>query len=412
MRRRIDPLLLDLLTLVSKNKSVSDLHLKAGARPIVRTLGKLKVLDSKFPVMTDNALRKMIFTVMSSEEKEEYAQNKQFDLGFGIPQLGRFRFNICQQRGTMRIVVRSIPRYIPSLEELKLPEVLKNICYFKRGLILVTGATGSGKSSTVASMLNHINKMKTQHIITLEDPIEYLISDHKSIVSQRELGIDMVSFQDGLKSALRQDPDVIFIGEIRDQEVARVALEAAETGHLVISTLHTINAQESISRIMGLFKEEDQGKIKEYLGSTLQAIVSQRLINGKEKSQMLPVTEVLLFTERVRRIVKDENLDSLHEAIQEGAEFYNMHSFDQRLFELIQEGTVDINEALQAASNPRDLRMKLKKDSPRFRNSSSPSQDESDLRNPLNKTMSSIQDGTIALDLDEDSPSDKKPKVS
>ncbi len=360
MKRKVDSLLFDMLQKVSNDKDISDLHLKAGIVPVIRKLGSLKILDKKYNTLTDNIIRKMFSSIMTLDDKEKYEKTKELDLGFGLSKYGRFRINIFQQRGSIRGVIRSIPHNIPDLNALSLPEVLKNVCYFERGLILVTGATGSGKSSTVAAMIDHINKTKTRHILTLEDPIEFLISDCKSIISQRELGIDMKSFDQGLRAGLRQDSDIIFIGEMRDVETIRVALLAAETGHLVISTLHTVNAKDTINRILNLFPQQEHNQIRYSLAASLQAILSQRLIRKKKSKKMIPLTEVLLFTTRVRKIVREGTFENITDAIEEGAEMYQMHSFDQRLVELIKNDEVDWKEALSHATNSSDLKIRMR----------------------------------------------------
>ena len=359
-QKKIDPLLMSMLKKVSEDKKISDLHLKSGIVPVVRKLGRLKILDQKFPIMTDNMIRKMVSSIMTQKHKEVYEEEKELDLGLGISLFGRFRFNIFQQRGTARAVIRSISHKVPTLKDLNLPPVIQSICHLERGLILVTGATGSGKSSTVAAMLDYINSVKTRHILTLEDPIEFLIADRKSIVSQRELGVDMQSFHSGLRSGLRQDPDVIFVGEMRDLETIRVALMAAQTGHLVISTLHTTDAKETLNRILGTFPREEQRQIQANMANCLQAVIAQRLIKQKKSKNLIPVTEVLLFTERVRNVVREGDFGKLFEAIEEGAEIYGMHSLEQKLVELVQEGLVDLKDAYSVATSIENLKVKLK----------------------------------------------------
>lgn len=349
---------MDLISLLkmAMQKGASDLHLKAGILPIVRIHGQLRPLSSKLPILTGEQIEQMAYSVMDQKHKEEFETYKEVDIGFGVSGVGRFRVNAFRQRGTIRMVVRNIPHQVPNFNDLELPPIVETIANYERGLVLVTGITGSGKSTTLAAMIDYINRNKNKHILTLEDPIEYLIRDRKSIITQRELGTDSSSFARSLRAALRQDPDVIFIGEMRDRETVEIALLAAETGHLVLSTLHTLDAKETINRILASFEPHQQMQIRLQLAATLKAVVSQRLAKRLDGNGFIPATEVMISTARVKEMITDPNkTDSLPSAIEEGRVTVGMQSFDQALMDLISNQKVSYEEALTLCSNPEDF---------------------------------------------------------
>lgn len=299
-------------------------------------------------------------SIMSNHQRERFKQFNELDLAYGVPGLGRFRVNIFQQRGTIGIVLRVIPFKVRSLNELKLPKVLETIALEERGLVLVTGTTGSGKSTTLAGMIDHINTHKTAHVMTIEDPIEFLIKDKRSVINQREVGVDTLSFGHALKSALRQDPDVILVGEMRDHETVETALMAAETGHLVLSTLHTLDATETISRIVSVFPPHQQSQVRLQLGAVLRAVISQRLVPTKDGKGRIAALEILRQTPRTRELVEDrERTKELSDAIAEGHTSYGMQTFDQALMQHFKTGRVSYEEAVRQATNPSNFALRV-----------------------------------------------------
>ena len=339
--------------------NASDVHLKVGLPPVYRIDGSLRPLP-KAPRLTPEAMRKMAYAMLSELQRERFERNNEIDLSYGIPGMGRFRVNMFTQRGTISMVLRTIPFNVMTLEELELPEIIKKLTSEPRGLILVTGTTGSGKSTTLASMIDSINANRTSHIITIEDPIEFLHRDKKSIINQREIGVDTETFSGALKSALRQDPDVILVGEMRDFETIETALTAAETGHLVLSTLHTIDAQESINRIVGAFPPFQQRQIRLQLSSIIRGVISQRLVPRADGKGRVPAVEVMVTTARVRELIDDkEKTKLLRDTIQQGFDTYGMQTFDQSLMGLLQKKMITYDEALRQSSNPDDFKLKL-----------------------------------------------------
>jgi twitching motility protein PilT len=282
------------------------------------------------------------------------------DLAYSIPGLGRFRCNVFQQRGTVGLVLRVIPTRIKTIDELGLPPVLKHIAQEERGLVLVTGTTGSGKSTTLAAMIDHINSTRAAHIMTVEDPIEYLHRDHRSLVNQREVNVDTKSFSQALRSALRQDPDVILVGEMRDHETVETALLAAETGHLVFSTLHTLDATETINRIIAVFPPHQQRQVRIQLASVLKGAISQRLMPRADGLGRVPAVEVMISTAFIRDAIVDKDKTSMiHGAIAAGTSQYGMQTFDQSIFGLYQQGFVTLEEALRWATNVDEFKLKI-----------------------------------------------------
>ncbi|MDG2282951.1 MAG: PilT/PilU family type 4a pilus ATPase, partial [Longimicrobiales bacterium] len=282
-----------------------------------------------------------------------------YDCSWGIPGVGRFRVNILKQRGSPMIVLRSIPIEIPSVEDLGLPPIINKIAGLERGMILVTGVTGAGKSSTMAAMINWMNRNKRLHIVTLEDPIEFLHRDDQCSITQRDIGTDTDSFESGLRSVLRQDPDVILIGEMRDKTTIETALKAAETGHLVISTLHTKNAVQTIARIIAIFEPSEQEMIRVRLSESLQAVASQRLVQKREGGRVAAM-EVMLMTSTIRDCLRDpERMEEIHDLIEEGRSHYGSQTFDQHLMELVKSNEVEFQIAKAAANNPSDFDLKM-----------------------------------------------------
>jgi twitching motility protein PilT len=298
--------------------------------------------------------------IMNPLQLERFEKTREVDLAYGVAGLGRFRVNAFSQRGSTSMVFRAIPYNIKSIDDLLLPPVIKQLAMASRGLILVTGATGSGKSTTLAAIIDYINANRKAHIVTIEDPIEFLYRDKKSIINQREVGSDTLGFQVALKSALRQDPDVIMVGEMRDHETIETALTAAETGHLVLSTLHTVDAAETINRIIAVFPPFQQRQIRIQLAAVLRGVVSMRLVPRADGKGRVPAVEILVATARVRQLIDDKDQTKLiPETIQQGFESYGMQTFDQSLMMLLKNQLISFEEALRQASNPDDLKLKV-----------------------------------------------------
>ncbi len=338
----------------------SDLHLKVGNFPIARVKGRLMPL-TQFKRLVQEDTIAMAYSIMATDrQKTKFKENLDIDLAYSVPALGRFRCNIFNQRGTVGMVLRVIPRKIFSIADLMLPRVLEKICEEQRGLVLVTGTTGSGKSTTLAAMIDLINATRIEHILTIEDPIEYLHRDNLSIVNQREVEADCKSFAGALRAALRQDPDVILVGEMRDYETIETAMHAAETGHLVFSTLHTLDATETINRIISVFPPHHQKQIRLQLAGVLKAVISQRLVPRADGQGRVPAVEVLVATESVRSGIEDkEKTKGLRDVMSAGTSQYGMQTFDQSLFFLLREGLITVEEALKRATNVGEFKLKL-----------------------------------------------------
>ncbi|OQY19279.1 MAG: type IV pili twitching motility protein PilT [Desulfobacteraceae bacterium 4572_35.1] len=339
--------------------NASDVHIKAGLPPVYRIDGSLRPLP-KAERLSPEIIRKMAYVMMSDLQREKFERTNEIDLAYGVQGMGRFRVNMFTQRGSISMILRAIPYTVQTLDELRMPAIIKKLTTEQRGLILVTGTTGSGKSTTLASMVDAINSNRTAHIITIEDPIEFLHRDKKSIINQREVGVDTDSFANALKSALRQDPDVILVGEMRDFETIETALTAAETGHLVLSTLHTVDAQESINRIVGAFPPYQQRQIRLQLSSILKGVISQRLVPCADGKGRVPAVEVMVSTARVRELIDDkEKTKMLRDTIQQGYDTYGMQTFDQSLMGLMRDNLITYEEALRQSSNPDDFKLKV-----------------------------------------------------
>ncbi|TNF45728.1 type IV pilus twitching motility protein PilT [bacterium] len=344
----------------SAGYKASDLHIKVGNPPVIRVDGKLHPLPQTRRI-TQEDIMDMAFGVMNDTQKDRFKRSNELDIAYSVPGLGRFRVNIFQQRGTVGMVFRLIPVKIMTLEELYLPKVLEPLSLRPRGLILVTGTTGSGKSTTLAGMIHHVNQNRTAHIITIEDPIEYLHRDVKSLINQREIGSDTLSFGAALKSALRQDPDVIMVGEMRDFETIETALVAAETGHLVLSTVHTVDATETVNRIISVFPPYQQKQIRLQLAGVLEGIISMRLVPKSDKKGRVPAVEVLVATNRVKECIIDKDrTHELADVIGSGYTQYGMQTFDQALMMLFKKDLITYEEALRQSTRPDDFALKVK----------------------------------------------------
>ena len=341
----------------------SDLHLKVGRPPVVRVNGEL--IDTPLPVLRPEDLKRCADQTLSQRQREQFAEHKEIDFAIGVQGLGRFRTNIFQQRGTIGMAFRAIPVDVPGLDTLELPPVLEEVSTLPRGLVLVTGVTGSGKSTTLAAMIRHLNERRAVNIVTIEDPIEFLHRDIKSIISQREVGSDTLSFHDALRHVLRQDPDVIMLGEIRDRPSMETVLKAADTGHMVLSTLHTTDATQTINRIISFFPPHQHAEIRQVVANALRAIVSLRLIPRADRPGRVPAAEVLVNTATISEIIrKGEELITIPDHIAEGRVQYGMQTFDQSLLDLYGRGWISYEWALHYASNPSEFALRVSGVSP------------------------------------------------
>jgi twitching motility protein PilT len=335
----------------------SDLHLKVPMPPIVRVHGQLTPVEGGEPLKPADTERVLRYMLTDPSKLDEFDKEGEVDFAYAIEGLARFRVNAFRQRGSISLVCRAIPYSIRTIEQLNLPPVIRTLAEEERGIVLLTGTTGSGKSTTLAAMIDHMNQTVAKHVVTIEDPIEFLHRDRNSVINQREVGLDTTSFKRALRRVLRQDPDVILIGEMRDEETVQAALSAAETGHLVLSTVHTVDATESINRMLDFFPPHQHQQVRAMIAGTLKGVVSQRLIPSADGRGRVAVCEVLVMTGRVRDMVTDPTQTGrLHEVIQEG-EFYGMQTFDQALLGHVQAGRVSMEEALKASTHPHDFRL-------------------------------------------------------
>ena len=340
--------------------SASDVHIKVGLPPVIRRFGALIPLRDR-EKLTNDDISSMAYSIMNQYQQAKFETTNEIDLAHGLSGVARFRVNCFRQRGSFGMVFRVVPTDPPGLDDLALPETLKKIALERKGLILVTGTTGSGKSTTMAGMVNHINTYRNCHVITIEDPIEFLHRDRKSIINQREVGGDTNSFAMALRAALRQDPDVILVGEMRDKETIDIALTAAETGHLVLSTLHTLDAVETIMRVVSQYPPHQHLQVRLQLAGVLKAVVSQRLLPKADGKGVVPAAEVLVSTARIRECITDETrTDEIPDAIAEGMVAYGMQTFDQSLMALVKENKVSYHEAMRQATNPNDFALRMK----------------------------------------------------
>jgi twitching motility protein PilT len=337
----------------------SDLHLKAGTPPVVRVDGVLYTLDDPPPSSQD--LRDVANQLLNEDQRRHFESQLEIDFAFGVSGLARFRANIFMQRGTPALALRHVPVDVPSIEDLHLPELVRELAFSPRGLILVTGRTGSGKSTTLAAMINAVNQVTTRNVITVEDPIEFLHRDRLSFIHQREVGLDTKSFNDGLKYVLRQDPDIILVGEIRDLTTMATALMAADTGHLVLSTLHTTDVVQTLQRMISFYPPHQHDEVRLSIASNLRAVVCQRLIPRRDGAGRVPAVEVMVSTPTIREfILNPEKTPLIISAVAEGVTQYGMQTFDQSVMQLLRDGLISEDEALKNCSNPNELALKLK----------------------------------------------------
>jgi len=351
---------LDELLTQAVKRHASDLHLKTDSHPVLRVHGHLEVQDD-YPVLTREFLRRMAMRLLGEERYNDLMAGQEKDLAYTLEGMGRFRVNLFLAQGEVRGVLRHIPGRIPLFEELHLPKVLERLASERRGLVLVTGITGSGKSTSLAAMIDFMNRGRNDHIVTIEDPIEFVHNDRKCVISQREIGHDSTTFAQALRAALRQDPDIILVGEMRDAETMEVALHAAETGHLVLSTLHTLNATETVNRIIATFPPHQEDQIRGQLSAVMQGIVSQRLVVRADGKGRVPAVEVMVGTGLVRDCIREsKKTPELPAVIAAGTSQYGMQTFDQSLLGLYREELITYETARDAATNPDDFDLKVK----------------------------------------------------
>ena len=350
---------LDDLLRTATTAGASDLHVKAGSYPMMRVHGTLVPASEERRLEREDT-EAMVKQMLSPKQQEKFREKLDLDFAYSVAGLGRFRCNVYQQRGTYGFVLRVISTKVYTIDELHLPPVLKKVAEEERGLVLVTGTTGSGKSTTLAAMIDHINNTRSAHIMTIEDPIEYLHRDHRSIVNQREVTVDTMGFASALRAALRQDPDVILVGEMRDHETIETALSAAETGHLVFSTLHTLDATETINRVIAVFPPHQQRQVRLQLASVLKAAISQRLIPKADGHGRAAAVEVMIATPFIRDCIVDkEKTSMIPSAIAAGTSQYGMQTFDQAIFGIYERGDITLDEALRWASNVDEFKLKV-----------------------------------------------------
>lgn len=350
---------IDELLKIAIERDASDLHLKAGNYPIIRVHGNLIPLTS-YPRLTSKDTFELADQLMSDYQKARLKEELDIDLAYSLPGFGRFRGSIFYQRGTIAIALRIILMEVKTIRQLLLPEIIEKISLYQRGLVLVTGTTGCGKTTTLAAMIDHINTYRKEHIITIEDPIEYLHKDKKSTISQREVGTDVRNFARGLRAALREDPDVILVGEMRDLDTIETALLAAETGHLVLSTLHTLDAPESINRIVSVFPPHHQRHVRLQLASILKAVISQRLIPRMDGQGRVPAVEVMISTPYIQDCIADRDKTGLiRDAIAAGTSQYGMQTFDQSVFQLYRDGYISFEQGLRYSSSPDNFKLRV-----------------------------------------------------
>jgi len=344
---------------VAIESDASDLHIKAGNYPIIRIHGKLQPL-TQFPRLSPNNTFELANQVLNEHQKEKLNTDLDIDLAYSLPGFGRFRGSVYHQRGSMALVMRIIPLEVKSIQDLLLPKAIEKIALELRGLVMVTGTTGSGKTTTLASMIDHINIHRKENIITIEDPIEYLHRDKKSTISQREVGLDVKDFSRGLRASLREDPDVILVGEMRDRETIETALLASETGHLVMSTLHTLDASETINRIVTVFAPHHQRQVRLQLASIIKACISMRLIPRKDGQGRVPACEVMINTPYIQECINDRDKTLLiRDAIAAGVSQYGMQTFDQSIYQLYKDGYISYEQGLRYSSSPDNFKLRV-----------------------------------------------------
>jgi len=351
---------LDRVLQAARQLAASDVHLKVGLPPVFRIKGDLRTVRD-VPPLTRDVVQTFALDMMTERQREIFETSFDVDLAYATPDGVRYRVNVFQQRGNIGLVMRLIPPEVPPFDKLNLPKVVLDLADNERGLVLVTGVTGSGKSTTLAAMVDAINTRRACHIVTIEDPIEYAFKDKRSVVNQREIGFDTLSFSKALRAALRQDPDVILVGEMRDMETIEIAMTAAETGHLVLSTLHTLDAVETVNRIVSVFPPHQQAQARLQLSGVLKGVMSQRLVPRADGKGMIPAVEVLVNTARVRELISDpKRTREIHDAIATGRDPYGMVSFDQSLMDLVRRKLVTYEEALAQATNSDDFALRYR----------------------------------------------------
>ncbi|MFQ6009420.1 MAG: type IV pilus twitching motility protein PilT [Candidatus Zixiibacteriota bacterium] len=342
-----------------QNRKASDLHIRVGVRPHLRVNGKLEQIATD-PITIDQ-MDKIISQILNEKQRERFFRRNEMDLALSVAKLGRFRINMYRQRGTSGIAIRAVNILVPSFEELNLPDTIRQLAHTPRGLIFITGTTGSGKSTTLAALIEEMNSTRTDNILTIEDPIEYIYRDKKCIISQREVGGDTESFAAALRHAFRQDPDVILIGEIRDLETMSIALTAADTGHLVLTTLHTLNVVETITRIISFFPPHQHQQIRLLLAGTLKAIVCQRLITRADMPGRVPALEIMVNTAAIRECIIDpDKTINIPDLVEQGGVQYGMQTFDQSIMKLYKQGLISFEDAMNHATNPDDFDLRVK----------------------------------------------------
>ncbi len=347
-----------MLTEMLKRKS-SDLHLRVGIRPYLRTNGILEEIETD--PMSVEGMETVIKQILNEDQRKKFEKRNELDLALSVAKLGRFRINIFRQRGTIGLALRAVNTKVPTFDELHLPEAIRKMATEQRGLIVITGTTGSGKSTTLAAIIEEMNNTRCNNIMTIEDPIEYIFRDKKCIIAQREVGGDTENFATALRHAFRQDPDIILIGEIRDLETMSIALTAADTGHLVMTTLHTLNTMETISRIISFFPPHQHQQIRLLLGGTLRAIVCQRLLTRHDMPGRVPALEVMINTAAVRDcLMNPDKFGNIPDLVEAGTSQYGMQSFDQSIMRLYKQGMISFEEAMTNASNPDDFDLRVK----------------------------------------------------
>ncbi len=342
-----------------QNRKASDLHIRVGVRPHLRVNGKLEQIATE-PVTIDQ-MDQVISQILNEKQREKFFRRNEMDLALSVAKLGRFRINLYRQRGTSGVAIRAVNILVPSFEELNLPDTIKKLAYTQRGLIIITGTTGSGKSTTLAALIEEMNSTRSDNVLTIEDPIEYIYRDKKCIISQREVGGDTESFAAALRHAFRQDPDVILIGEIRDLETMSIALTAADTGHLVLTTLHTLNVVETITRIISFFPPHQHQQIRLLLAGTLKAIVCQRLVSRADMPGRVPALEIMVNSAAVRECIIDpDKTINIPDLVEQGGVQYGMQTFDQSIMKLYKQGLISFEDAMNQATNPDDFDLRIK----------------------------------------------------
>lgn len=358
----MDAQFFDQILAAAVNSGTSDIHIKVGSPIMIRDHGDiLPVMDSSLTVDDVEQIIQRLFSQATSKPAQQssplqIAELTDHDASFSLQGIGRFRVNIYRQRGTLAVTMRVIPSKVPEIDELHLPEVLKEIALEPRGLILITGITGSGKSTSLAALINHINQLRTNKIITIEDPIEFMIDDQKCFISQREVGCDTISFSTALRAALRQDPDVIMVGEMRDRETIEISLKAAETGHVVLSTVHTKDAEGTISRLIGAFDPSEHSAVRRRVVDSLQAVISQRLVPRKNSDTRIAAIEIMRMTSAIRERILNADPRGFRELVEKGWNPYRMQTFDQHLSTLVKEGFITFETGLANSTSPTNFK--------------------------------------------------------